>query len=85
MISGPNFGNNTGLVNNSSGTVNAALIAMNRGIPSIAVSVANPTSYRSFRTGLQPLDLENAEVIVRLVQPSKPVRVMVSCCPPERG
>ena len=67
VISGPNFGNNTGLINNSSGTVNAALIAINRGIPAIAVSAADPTTYRSFRTGLLPVDLEIADVVVRLV------------------
>jgi 5'-nucleotidase len=67
VISGPNFGNNTGLINNSSGTVNAALIAINRGVPAIAVSAADPTTYRSFRTGLQPIDVEIADVVVRLV------------------
>lgn len=67
VISGPNFGNNTGLINNSSGTVNAALIAINRGIPAIAVSVADPTTYRSFRTGMQPVDSEIASIVVRLV------------------
>jgi 5'-nucleotidase len=67
VISGPNFGNNTGLINNSSGTVNAALVAINRGIPAIAVSAAEPTSYRSFASGLQPIDREIAGVVVRLV------------------
>jgi 5'-nucleotidase len=48
IISGPNYGNNTGLINNSSGTVNAALIGINRGVAAIAVSTANPASYRSY-------------------------------------
>jgi 5'-nucleotidase len=67
VISGPNFGNNTGLINNSSGTVNAALVAINRGIPAVAVSAAEPTTYRSFAPGLQPIDREVAGVVVRLV------------------
>jgi 5'-nucleotidase len=48
VISGPNYGNNTGLINNSSGTVNAALICINRGVPAIAISTANPATYKSF-------------------------------------
>lgn len=67
VISGPSFGNKTGLINDSSGTINAALIAINRGIPAIAVSAADPTTYRSLRTGLQPIDFEIADVVVRLV------------------
>jgi 5'-nucleotidase len=48
IISGPNYGNNTGLINNNSGTVNAALIGINRGVASIAVSAANPAMYKSY-------------------------------------
>jgi 5'-nucleotidase len=48
IISGPNYGNNTGLINNSSGTVNAALIGINRGVASIAVSSADPITYKSY-------------------------------------
>jgi len=40
VISGPNYGNNTGAVTQASGTFNAALATLNRGIPSIAVSTA---------------------------------------------
>ncbi len=68
LISGPNYGNNTGLINNNSGTVNAALIAINRGIPAIAVSAESPNSYRPFsqlRSG--DIDFEVAEIVVRLV------------------
>tara|TARA_B100001964_G_C14239362_1_gene604176 strand:+ start:1878 stop:2945 length:1068 start_codon:yes stop_codon:yes gene_type:complete len=38
VISGPNTGNNLGMVNNNSGTLGAALVAISRGIPAIAVS-----------------------------------------------
>jgi 5'-nucleotidase len=48
IISGPNYGNNTGLINNASGTVNAALIGINRGVASIAVSAAVPMTYKSY-------------------------------------
>lgn len=57
VISGPNYGNNTGAINNQSGTVNAALIAINRGIPAIAVSTANPAKFKSFEL-LQESDSE---------------------------
>jgi 5'-nucleotidase len=67
VISGPNFGNNTGPITNASGTVNAALIALNRGIPAIAVSAAEPTSYRSLRDGTKDSDRELADIVVRLV------------------
>lgn len=68
VISGPNYGNNTGLVNNNSGTVNAALMALNRGIPAIAVSAATPSGYRPFN-GLTATDqeYENADLVVTLV------------------
>ena len=55
--SGPNYGNNTGLINNSSGTVNAALIGINRGVASIAVSAADPARYKSYDK-LEPQDPE---------------------------
>lgn len=38
VISGPNEGNNLGYLNNSSGTLGAAMISAVRGIPAIAVS-----------------------------------------------
>ena len=41
LISGPNEGNNLGYLNNNSGTLGAAMIAIARGIPAIAVSAAD--------------------------------------------
>lgn len=38
VISGPNAGHNLGFINHFSGTFNAALIALQRGVPAIAVS-----------------------------------------------
>ncbi|SGZ10882.1 Stationary-phase survival protein SurE, putative [Moritella viscosa] len=38
VVSGPNKGHNLGYMNNSSGTLGAAMIALSRGIPAIAVS-----------------------------------------------
>ena len=38
VISGPNIGNNLGFINHYSGTFNAALAALKRGIPTLAVS-----------------------------------------------
>ena len=68
VISGPNYGNNTGLVNNSSGTVNAALISINRGVSAIAVSTANPSVYKSFdKLSTGGAEYEVAALVVRLV------------------
>lgn len=68
VVSGPNYGNNTGMINNGSGTVNAALIAINRGIPAIAVSAEQPSDYRPFnRLADGDLEYEVADVVVRLV------------------
>lgn len=41
LISGPNEGNNLGYLNNNSGTLGAAMIAIARGVPAIAVSAAD--------------------------------------------
>lgn len=41
LIAGPNTGNNLGTVTPHSGTVGAAISALNRGVPAIAVSGAN--------------------------------------------
>jgi len=38
VISGPNAGHNLGFINHFSGTFNAALLALQRGVPAIAVS-----------------------------------------------
>ena len=68
VISGVNYGSNTGLINNGSGTVNAALIAVNRGYAAIAASAVLPASYRTFNV-LQASDqeYENANLVVTLV------------------
>ncbi|MES2262425.1 MAG: 5'/3'-nucleotidase SurE [Pseudomonadota bacterium] len=68
VVSGPNYGNNTGLINNGSGTVNAALIAINRGIPAIAVSAEQPQDYRPFsKLAEGDPEYEVADVTVKLV------------------
>ncbi len=43
VISGPNEGNNLGIITNHSGTVGAAVTALYRGIPAIAVSAHKDT------------------------------------------
>jgi len=68
IISGPNYGNNTGLINNSSGTVNAALIGINRGVASIAVSTAIPSTYRSYdKLNQGDAEYEIAQVVLKIV------------------
>ncbi|RJF92558.1 5'/3'-nucleotidase SurE [Noviherbaspirillum saxi] len=68
LVSGINYGNNTGIINNGSGTVNAALIAINRGVPAIAASAEAPTSYRSHdKLVAGDVEYENADIVVRLV------------------
>lgn len=68
VISGINYGNNTGIINNGSGTVNAALIAISRGVPAIAASAAAPTSYRAYdQLAAGDVEYENADIVVRLV------------------
>jgi 5'-nucleotidase len=68
VISGPNDGNNLGILNNSSGTFNNALYGVNRGIPSIAVSDADSSakSYTSLATGA--IEYEKADIVVKLVE-----------------
>lgn len=58
VLTGPNYGNNTGAINNISGTVNAALSAINRGVPAVAVSLQSPSNYRPFNV-LQAGDIEH--------------------------
>lgn len=43
VVSGPNEGNNAGIITNHSGTVGAAVTALYRGIPAIAVSADKDT------------------------------------------
>ncbi|WP_217140062.1 5'/3'-nucleotidase SurE [Streptomyces sp. AC627_RSS907] len=45
VVSGANYGQNTSRVTNHSGTVGAATTAMDRGVPSIAVSSESPWDY----------------------------------------
>ena len=69
VISGPNYGNNIGLLTTFSGTFNAAMTALNRGLPAIAVSAAGLlTWYRPFEA-LRPNDQEHeiANVVIRVV------------------
>lgn len=44
VISGPNIGNNLGAITPHSGTVGAAVTALNRGVPAIALSAASDAS-----------------------------------------
>jgi 5'-nucleotidase len=69
VISGPNYGDNTGSNVNISGTVNAALICINRGIPAIAVSTDNPRTFKSFEQ-LTAGDAESevAGIVLHLVR-----------------
>ncbi|MGE3296137.1 MAG: 5'/3'-nucleotidase SurE [Porticoccaceae bacterium] len=61
IVSGPNEGNNTGLVNPSSGTVNNAVYGINRGIPSLAVSADSDTADNP------TLAAETARIVLKLV------------------
>ena len=68
VISGPNYGNNLAAAAVGSGTIAAALFAVNRGIPGIAVSDAHSFRFRNY-TQLQAgdIDYEIADVTLRLV------------------
>ncbi|MFZ5655428.1 MAG: 5'/3'-nucleotidase SurE [Pseudomonadota bacterium] len=61
VISGPNEGNNTGQVNPSSGTVNNAVYALNRGLPALAVSADGNTA------GNEALAAAVAQLVLRVV------------------
>lgn len=67
VISGPNEGNNLGAINNSSGTMNNALYAINRGLPAIAVSFEGTSSraWTALEAGAPEYEL--AAVVVKLV------------------
>ena len=68
VISGPNYGNNLAGAAVGSGTIAAALFAINRGIPAIAVSDGHSFIYRGYQK-LAPgdIDYEIADVTVKLV------------------
>ena len=67
VISGPNEGANLGAINNSSGTFNNALYAINRGIPAIAVSYSGTSgrSYAALNAG--DMEYQVADLVVKLV------------------
>ncbi|MET0343933.1 MAG: 5'/3'-nucleotidase SurE [Polyangiales bacterium] len=70
VIAGPNNGHNIGLLSTHSGTFQAAMTSLARGIPSIAVSAGLLVQgFRSF-TELTPqaVEYEVADVVVRLVK-----------------
>jgi len=68
VISGPNEGNNTGHINPSSGTFNNMVYAINRGLPTIAVSDAVTTQV-NWTPALPPTSraFEVADIVVRLI------------------
>jgi 5'-nucleotidase len=68
VISGPNEGNNTGYINNSSGTVANALYGINRGVPSIAVSYAATTGRSYVGLAANAIEYEVADIVVRIVR-----------------
>jgi 5'-nucleotidase len=67
VISGPNEGNNTGLINASSGTVNNVYYGINRGLPTMGVS--DRVTTQSEFTALTPTSraFEVAEIVVGIV------------------
>lgn len=68
VVSGPNEGNNTGLINNSSGTVNNLLYAINRGVPAIAASYEGTEARSHTALAEGALEYEIADVVVKLVE-----------------
>ncbi len=67
VISGPNEGNNLGMVINSSGTVANALYAINRGIPAIAVSHQDYQSKPWTTLVPASVEYETGAIIVKLL------------------
>jgi 5'-nucleotidase len=74
VISGPNEGNNLGYLNNSSGTIGAAMIAVVRGVPGIAVSSATSDAVNAKLVGQVVVDivkqLESSRVTGRPLLPA---------------
>ncbi|MCA0241605.1 MAG: 5'/3'-nucleotidase SurE [Proteobacteria bacterium] len=68
VISGPNEGNNTGMVNVSSGTFSNMMYAVNRGLPALAVSHASgrQVKWQADLPATHPA-FEVADIAVRLV------------------
>ncbi|MCW3480984.1 5'/3'-nucleotidase SurE [Neisseriaceae bacterium JH1-16] len=69
VISGPNEGANTGMVNMSSGTVSNAYYAINRGLPAIAFNDAIPTitAFASVAGNQSAHAYEIGTIVVKLV------------------
>jgi len=67
VVSGPNEGNNAGLINNSSGTVNNALYAINRGVPAIAASYEGTTARPHTALAEGAIEYEIADLVVNLI------------------
>ncbi|RXZ43426.1 5'/3'-nucleotidase SurE [Crenobacter cavernae] len=69
VISGPNEGNNLGHINMSSGTVNNAFYAINRGLPAIAVSdnATSQTEWSAVSGNPAHRAFEVADIVVKLV------------------
>lgn len=60
VVSGPNEGNNIGLVTPHSGTVGAAVAAINKGIPTIAVSAEGEDAHGAAVVGALTVELVDA-------------------------
>ena len=75
VVSGFNEGNNTGLINNSSGTVNNLLYAINRGVPAIAASYEGTETRNHTALAEGALEYEIADVIVKLIDELEDNRV----------
>lgn len=68
VISGPNYGNNLAAASVGSGTIAAALFAVNRDVPAIAVSDGHSFRYRSYtQLAETDIDYEVAGVVAKLV------------------
>ncbi len=71
VISGPNEGNNLGYLNNSSGTLGAAMISAVRGIPAIAVSAYSSDATNAVLVAKVVVDLVKQLEAAR--QPGRPL------------
>lgn len=67
VVSGPNEGNNQGLINPSSGTFNNALYAINRGIPAIAVSSGETAQKNGLPGDKEAIEFRIAGLVVDLI------------------
>ncbi|MBV6416948.1 MAG: 5'/3'-nucleotidase SurE [Steroidobacteraceae bacterium] len=68
VISGPNEGNNQGMINPASGTFNNALFAINRGIPAIAVSTGEVAQKNGLPTDPGATEFRIASLVVALIE-----------------